>query len=142
MAPIVDFSEVKGAEPIPSDVYECAIETSEYRTSKTGNPKISVGWKVLDGPYAGRMVFDDISFAPNALPVTKSKLVGMGFDPNIQLDPEEFAPDLIGVTALVKVEIETSTDINPETGEVYDPRNRVRRIKKMQADVGKLLKKK
>ena len=69
--------------------------------------------------------------------MTKRKLLNLGFPEDFsgEIDPE----DLIGVTATLTVSVEKSTQINPETGEPYDPRNRVSRISGGQVDISSLV---
>lgn len=133
----VDFSEIADMGPIPGGVYEASIVSAKPGVSQSGNPKIDIAWKVEEGQYEGRQVFDTLSFHPNALPMTKRKLLNLGF-------PEDFsgeisAEDLVGTTATITVTIEQSTQINPDTGQPYDPRNRVSRISGGEVDLESLL---
>lgn len=137
MSPIVDLSKVKAQEPVPDDWYECRVESAEERKSKAGFDKISMGYKILSGPFANRMVFDDLSFAPNALPITKQKLVGLGFSDDFEgeIDAEE----LVGIVCRVHVSIEVSTQLDPETGAPYPDRNRIKKISASRAGVKDLI---
>jgi hypothetical protein len=122
----IDFSDVPDLGPVPNGTYEASVVSAKPGVSNSGYPKIDVAWKVEDGEYEGRQIFDTIAFHPNALPMTKRKLLNMGF-------PEDFSgeietEDLLGITAHLVVTVEQSTQINPDTGEPYDPRNKINRI--------------
>jgi len=135
--PIVDLSKVKAQEPVPDDWYEMKVESAEDRKSKAGFDKISMGYKILSGPFTGRMVFDDMSFAPNAMPITKQKLVGLGFSDDF--DGEITAEEMIGIVCRVHVGIEVSTQLDPETGAPYPDRNRIKKISASRSSVKDLL---
>lgn len=122
----IDFTEIADMGPIPGGRYEASIVSAKPGLSGSGYPKIDVAWKIEDGEFESRQIFDTIAFHPNALPMTKRKLGNMGFPDDFSgvVDPE----DLLGVSAVIVVTIEQSTQINPDTGEPYDPRNRVTKI--------------
>lgn len=123
---VVDFSEIADIGPIPAGRYEASIVKAAPGMSQSGYPKIDLAWKVEDGEYEGRQIFDTLAFHPNALPMTKRKLRQLGFPDNFsgEIDPEDF----LGVAATIVVTIEQSNQINEETGEKYEPRNRVSKV--------------
>ncbi len=133
----VDFSEIADLGPIPGGIYEASIVSAKPGQSQSGYPKIDTAWKVEEGDFEGRQVFDTLAFHPNALPMTKRKLLNLGFPEDFtgEIDPE----DLIGVTATLTVTKEQSTQINPETGEPYPVRNRVSRISGGEVDIASLV---
>jgi len=133
----MDFSQVADLGPIPGGVYDASIVKATPGMSLSGHPKIDLAWKVEEGEFEGRQIFDTLAFHPNALPMTKRKLLNLGFPEDFsgEIDPE----DLIGVTATLTVSIEKSTEINPDTSEPYDPRNRVNRISGGQVDISSLV---
>jgi hypothetical protein len=134
---VVDFSDIADLGPVDPGTYVASIVKATPGMSQSGNPKIDVSWKIEEGDYEGRQVFDTLSFHPNALSITKAKLLNMGFPEDFSgaIDPE----DLLGITATLTVTIEKSTAINDETGEPYPPRNRVTRISGGSADLEDLL---
>jgi hypothetical protein len=133
----VDFSEVADLGPVPQGRYEASIVTAKAGVSQSGYPKIDVGWKIESEEFEGRQIFDTIAFHPNALPMTKRKLVQMGFPSDFSGD---FTPeDLLGVTATLVVSIQQSTQINDETGEPYDPRNKINKILDASSDLESVL---
>ncbi len=133
----VDFSNIADLGPIPGGVYEASIVKATPGQSQSGFPKIDTSWKVEEGEFEGRQIFDTLAFHPNALPMTKRKLLNLGFPEDFsgEIDPE----DLIGVTATLTVTVEKSTQINPETGEPYADRNRVGRISGGEVDISSLV---
>lgn len=133
----VDFSAIADLGPIAAGVYEASIASAKPGVSLSGHPKIDTAWKVEEGDFEGRQIFDTLAFHPNALPMTKRKLLQLGFPEDFsgEIDPE----DLIGVTATITVSIEKSQQVNPETGEPYSDRNRINRISGGTVDVSSLL---
>lgn len=127
MSPIsIDFSDIPSLEPIDPGTYPMEIVAAEEGESQTGNPKIDIRWKVLDGKYEGRVVFDNLSFAPNALWRTKLQLQALGWGK--EFSGEITGEDLIGRIADVTVSKEIGRT-NPDTGEAYPDRNRVLKVK-------------
>jgi len=61
--PAIDFSEIKGLDPVPNGTYEAEIVYAQEGTSGSGHPKIDLRWKILDGEYANRLVFEMTSVA-------------------------------------------------------------------------------
>lgn len=134
---VVDFSEIADLGPIPAGQYVASVVTAKPGSSQSGHPKIDLAWRIEEGEYENRQIFDTLAFHPNALAITKRKLLNMGF-------PEDFSgeltpDDLVGITATLTVTIEQSTQINPATNEPYDPRNRITRISGGQASLESLL---
>jgi hypothetical protein len=49
-------------EPLPAGIYPAAIEDSEVVPTKSGTGQmLKLNWKVLDGEFKGRVVFDRIN---------------------------------------------------------------------------------
>lgn len=123
---VVDFSEIADLGPVPMGTYVASVVTARPGISGSGHPKIDMSWKVEEGEFEGRQIFDTLAFHPKALPMTKRKLLQLGF-------PEDFsgnieAEDLIGINATLAVSIRQSAQINPDTGEPYDPRNVINKV--------------
>lgn len=139
--PVIDFSEVKGLEPIPAGTYRAECVKATAGISKKGNPKIDLQWKVQQGDYEGRIVFDTLTFTDNSLGVVKSKLAGMGLAGAVvdtdELD--EFAEQIVGITADIAVVIRVGDGTNQETGEPYNDSNRVTKIHAVTAGLKDLL---
>jgi len=128
--PAIDFSNVKGLEPIPVGAYTASITSAERKTSQAGNEMINLQWKVSGGKYDGRIVFDSMVFTEKTLWRVKAALIALGYSKTFsgEVDPDQ----LVGKTATILVEIEVGRGTDQETGEPYPDRNRVRRIKPLQ----------
>lgn len=129
--PGIDFTQVQDLEPVPNGAYSAEIVHAEAGMSKTQNPKIDLRWKITDGEFEGRQIFDSMSFHPNALFRTKAVLKALGWKDGFS--GEVNAGDLVGLTATVVVSIEESTQNDPATGDPYPPRNRVIKVKQGSA---------
>lgn len=58
---VFDLSEVKedvGFEVIPKGTYPAVVDELEFGDSQSGNPMVSVKYKIVEGEYEGRVVFD------------------------------------------------------------------------------------
>jgi hypothetical protein len=126
MSPVIDFTQVEDLKPLPRDWYLASIVEAKEGVSKQNNAKIDLRWKVEEGEFEGRNIFDTITFTQKALFRVKATLKGLGY-------PEDFSgeivpEDLVGKTARILVDIEQSTQIDPESGEPYPPRNRIKKV--------------
>jgi len=125
--PTINFADVKGLEPIPVGIYIATIIKAEEGISRKDNPKIDLQWKVDDGgPYDGRIIFDVLTFTEKAMFRVKATLKALGWDKKFKGNVN--AEDMLGKTASLVVDIETSTQLDEE-GEPYPPRNRVKKVK-------------
>lgn len=124
---IIDFSDVK-EDLVPAGKYLAEMVACKAGKSKAGAAKLDVRWKILTGDYANRQILDNMSLHPNRLVQIKQQLLAMGFDVSGQLriNPTE----MIGRTATIVVDIEKSKNDDPETGEKYPDRNRIKGIRK------------
>ncbi len=86
-------------KPIPTGEYRCRIVAGELFTSKRGTPGFKVRFEILEGDYAGRVLFLDIWLSEAALPMAKRDLVKLGIESVQQL--ERPLPAGIVVTAKV-----------------------------------------
>ena len=140
MSPAIDFSQVEDLKPLPRAWYLASIVEAKEGVSKQGNVKMDLRWKVEEGEFEGRNVFDTLTFTQKALFRVKATLKGLGF-------PDDFSgeisgDDLVGKTARILVDIEQSETLDPETGEPYPPRNRIKKVTSPNAgntDLTKLL---
>lgn len=123
----INFADVQGLEPIPVGVYSATIVEAAEATSKAGNTMINIQWKVSGGKFDGRIIFDQMVFSQKSMYRVKAALLALDFPKNFKgnVNPDE----LIGKSASLVVEIENSTQVDPDTGEPYPPRNRVRKVK-------------
>lgn len=126
--PTIDFSEVKDLVPIPNGPYDAEISFAQEGVSKAGNQKIELRWKVLGGEFANRLVFDNLTFTPNALFRVKQCLAALGWDVKAKGSQEIGAADLVGLQATIVVGLDKQEGTD-ESGEEYAPRNKVIKYK-------------
>lgn len=123
--PTINFAKVQGLEPLPAGSYTATITEATLGVSKANNEKIDIKWKIEGGQYDGRIIFDTLTFTEKALFRVKATLQGLGFAKDFKGDVK--ADDLIGRTAKIAVDIQAGNGID-ETGEPYQPRNRVKKV--------------
>jgi hypothetical protein len=133
--PAIDFSEIKDLDPVPNGQYDAEITYAQEGTSASGNPKIDLRWRILNGEYAGRMVFDTLAFHPNALFRVKNTLKALNFPPNFS--GEVSGADLIGLQATIVLVVEDGG--TSESGEAYGARNRVSKVRPLASGLDGLL---
>jgi len=128
MSPSIDFSDVKGLEPIPVGDYLCSLVAAEETVSKAGNEMINLRWKVEEDEFEGRIIFDAMVFTEAAMFRVKQTLRGLGFPKNFagEIDVE----GLVGRTAMLLIDIENSTQTDDD-GDPYPPRNRVKKVRQI-----------
>ena len=132
--PGIDFSQVEDLKPLPAGTYLATITEAKVGTSKAQNPKIDLRWKIDEGEFEGRNIFDVLTFSANAMFRVKAVLTGLNFPPDF--NGEVLPDELIGKTAYIIVDIDEQTQMNDETGEPYPPRNRVKKVKSVSAPAG------
>jgi len=128
--PTIDFSKVKGLEPLPVGTYTATVAAATEGVSKKGNAKIDLQWKVNGGPSDGRIIFDTLTFTDAAMFRVKNTLKAMGFPADFKGNVE--AGDMLDKTCILIVDIDASGQLDEE-GEPYPPRNRVKKIKPVSA---------
>ncbi len=73
---MINFSNVKGEfkhssgfEVIPDGCYKMTIESAKFKSFANGSHNLDCKFKILDGPYANRIIFDKILyFVPEGAP--------------------------------------------------------------------------
>lgn len=128
--PAIKFDDVQGLEPIPAGIYLATVTKATEGVSKADNEKIDLQWTVSndeDPKTDGRIIFDTMVFTEKALFRVKQVLEAGDFEDDFDGDVGE--DDFMGITAMLVVDIETSTQEDPATGEPYPDRNRVKRVK-------------
>lgn len=125
----VDFSQAQSLEPLPDGGYMVQCTACKGGVSKAGFPKWDWQWKVIDGQYSNRIIFDSISFHPKALGRTKTILKQLGF--NVEGRQRVNPASAVNLTAMARVGVQVSTQTDPETGELYPPRNRIKSFKRI-----------
>lgn len=72
---------------IPEGTYDFKVDNVKEETTKAGDPKLTLVYKVLDGRYKGRLVFD--SFVRAGLKYFQERLARLGVQPpEFYEDPE------------------------------------------------------
>lgn len=107
----VDFGAVKSAEALPKADYNVICEKNEFSLSKSSNkPMWGQIWTVEDGEFAGRKIYNNMSFSEAALPMTKAALSVI--DNSVVLDsafrPKAYADNgtMLGKRSRVRTKIE------------------------------------
>jgi hypothetical protein len=123
---VIDFTQVAGIEPLPDGWYNVSIAEVKPGVSKQGHPKMDLQLIVEDGEYAGRRIFDTLSFHPQALWRTKAVMVAFGYAEDFSgaIEPG----DMVGRVAEIRIAIEQGA-IDPSTNEPYPARNRVKQAR-------------
>jgi hypothetical protein len=74
-----DMTEpAKGFPPLPAGVYECHVVEGNLDRAGTGTPGFKLVFRVIDGDFAGRLVWHDIWLTAAAMPMAKSELAKLG----------------------------------------------------------------
>ena len=122
---VIDFATIPGGELLPAGLYNVAVSSAKAGTSRNGNRKIDLRYKVTDGEYTDRIIFDTLTFTEKALWKVRQVMQACGFPSNFSgaVDPEMF----IGRVMTVQLEIQAGNGTNPTTNEVYEDQNRVKR---------------
>lgn len=59
----VDVNAQGTFEEVPAGEYEAAIIKMELKEAKSGSDMIAVRWEILDGPFKGRLMFQNVVLA-------------------------------------------------------------------------------
>lgn len=123
----LDFSNITGGdfEPIPAGDYTLEIEEVKEQVSKAGNQMLNITFSVIDeGEYKGRKIFEHYVLTEKALWRLKELFIALGKDVDgvVSFDPQE----LVGEIFIGNVIIEES--------EGYEPRNRLKKHKKIDSN--------
>lgn len=91
---VVDLQSVEEMkfELIPKGIYNAEIDEVQFGNSKSsGAPMFTINYRITDGAYENRKLFQHVSFSPKALPGTKGTLLRI--DPTIFSGP--FRPEKV-----------------------------------------------
>jgi hypothetical protein len=105
---------------LPSGVYEAEATKGELFHSRSGTPGYKLTWKITEGEYVGRLVWQDLWLTPAAMPYTKTTLRKLGLT-----SPEDSLT--AGIVCAVQVVLRTKDD-----GSQY---NEVKRIEYLRREV-------
>ena len=95
-------------EPVPEGPYRVEITKAEAKNASTGKQMIVVTMKILEGPYAGRPLWNNFVITndnPNALAWFFKHMAALGFNKDFfALNPslETLATQMVGRRAMVQ----------------------------------------
>ena len=114
--PKIDFSHVDDVQdfsPVPAGKYLCRLVGLEEASTQNGDEMWKLRFEVIKGPYAGRLIFDNLVFSEAALKRAKLICSRLGLDVSKELD---VTPELIkGRVAMLTVEVEPYEDAEGRT---------------------------
>lgn len=139
---VIDFTDPKPRLIPTGTELNLQIKGQKFGYTSTGWPKVSYMYVVDGSEYDGEAFFDDLMFIPAQPPKRGTmwrvdafaKSVGYtmpetgtqkGFDEFVAWIKEDFTEQMLGETLRAVVKIETSDQVNPKTGELYEPRNKI-----------------
>jgi hypothetical protein len=120
----LDNVQAMSFEALPKGNYPCVVDEATFGNSKSsGKPMISLKWKVFEGDYKGRILFQHLSFSPGALPGTKANLLQLDSELFVgPFNPQQIVDSgaLLGRKHVLKVKV--------DEGQNGDPSNQVQKI--------------
>lgn len=112
----INFSAIEdscGFEPIPDGRYLCEVEDVSQTTNRNGDEMWKLRFRVTDGPYIGRAVFDNLVFSPMAHKRVKLVCRNLGLDVSGEVD---LTPEMLySKRCILTVYIRDYTDKDGET---------------------------
>lgn len=109
-----DVEEDKGFELLPKGNYPCIVDELEFTESSSGNPMIAAKFKVTEGEFEGRVLFDYWVLGGNGAEFGLGKLKKFltRVTPEVDLgafNPQSFCEDgtAIGRELVASVKIQT-----------------------------------
>lgn len=133
----IDWGAIDDSQTVPAeDDVLMEVTHAKPGTAKSGNPKISVRYKLLSGASEGKSVFDDWTFTQGSIGITKGKMRRHGLDPQQRASVAEVAAQLIGIRGRGDISIQPESTGND--GKTYPERNRVqfKRVETEEVDFG------
>ena len=136
----INFDEVPDANVlVEPGTYEAFIAFAEKLkgTKAPYAPYINIRWKIddanaVDNGAQGRVIFDSLSWHPNALSMCRAKLEGIGFPKGYK---GRITTDMLqGERALIVVKTRQpkADDQKDENGEAYPPKSVISKIKPLR----------
>lgn len=100
-------------KPLPAGTYECFIEQMEVKKSSNGNPMASARYKVAEGEYENRLLFDNFvlnnEFGQARL---KKMLMQLGFWSEGKFNIKQFVESGEAVGTPLRVQVRVKFDKN------------------------------
>jgi hypothetical protein len=126
-----DFNTEDNFDPVPAGVYVASITESVMKDTRENNGKyLKLTWKILEGPYANRLVWENINLVnknPEAVEIAKNTLAKVCKACGINR-PVNDSSELHGIPCKVKVSIRPAKD-------GYDASNDVKGHKLLESNV-------
>lgn len=141
---VIDFTKVP--RQLITAGTECEIEIKQARPGATnaGFPKASIMYVVNGGDFDGEAFWDDLLFIPPQPPKKGTmwrvhqfcEAIDYELPTTIAADEiigfmKQFCEDILGETLNAEIDINVSTQVNPKTSEVYEPRNAIKKFIKL-----------
>ena len=93
--PKIDFSKIEEVDdfsPLPDGEYHCKLAKIEEATTVNSDEMWKLRFKVIEGEYAGKLIFDNMVFSPAALKRVKLICSRLGLDVSSEVD---LTPEMI-----------------------------------------------
>lgn len=96
-------------EPLPNGEYNVVVDKAEAKQSKKGDPQLVIVFKVTDGPFKGRLMWQYMTFIPGnsvGLAINFRQLDTLGATPILEQGGSlaQVGGFLTGKSAIVKTE--------------------------------------
>lgn len=109
-------AEAESSDRLPPGRYLCRVEDSVEKTTKSGDPMVSLRWEYVYGGFT--VCFDNLVFNDKGRGIAHKKLKAMGYKiPGDGHDVELEASDLIGMECyltLVEKEYQGKKNLTPD----------------------------
>jgi len=101
--------------PLPENRYNVKVEKAEVKTASTGTKMISAEFVVTEGDFKGRKLWNNFTLTPKAYVYLYNflKSAGSNMINNEDIDENQVASDMVGLSASAFVETRTTTNGNP-----------------------------
>ena len=87
-----EAGDVRDFEPLPDGQYQVELADIALDQTRKGDPMWKLKFAVVDGPHAGRFVFDNLIFSKAAAPRVKLICSALGLDTSGEID---LTPELL-----------------------------------------------
>lgn len=129
---LINFSNVKeqtpGFKPLPEGFYNVISDDAVIKQTKSGGEMINIKFRVLDGEYAGRFIFQSFTIKndnPKAVEIGLSQLKSFIRCAGLNIEVLNDVLDLVAGKVSAKVKIQ------PDTG--YGEQNKISYFKELEA---------
>ena len=122
MAPVVNWDEIEETnfDALPAGKYSVVILGIQKETSKSGKDMWAIQWKVEEGGFANRRVYQYWVFDGKSLSYVKGYLDALDVDVSQAFDTDELlaSGELIGAPAVLSLTVRAATAQYPESNDV------------------------